>query len=59
MTGPPSNGLFEFGDNALWVKSGNTGNLKCLKENNHFALVFHRKMLISFLSDAKLPIVYD
>ena len=42
-------------DNALWVKSGNRGNLKCLKVNNHFALIFHRKIFISFLSDAKLP----
>ena len=45
--------------NALWVKSGNRGNLKCLKVNNHFALIFYRKFFISFLSDAKLPKVYD
>ena len=45
--------------NALWVKSGNRGNLKCLNVNNHFALIFHRKFFISFLSDAKLPKVYD
>ena len=38
--------------NALWVKSGNRGNLKCLKVNNHFALIFYRKIFISFLSDA-------
>ena len=44
---------------ALWVKSGNRGNLKCLKVNNHFALIFHQKIFISFLSDAKLPKVYD
>ena len=41
--------------NALWVKSGNRGNLKCLKVNNHFALIFHQKSFIYFLSDAKLP----
>ena len=23
-------------DNALWVKSGNRGNLKCLKVNDHY-----------------------
>ena len=44
---------------ALWVKSGNRGNLKCLKVNNHFALIFHRKIFISFLSDVKLTKVYD
>ena len=27
---------------ALWVKSGNRGNLKCLKVNDNFALIFHR-----------------
>ena len=31
-----------------WVKSGNGGNLKCLKENDHYALIFHRKMFIAF-----------
>ena len=45
--------------NALWVKSGNRGNLICLKVNNHFALICQRKIFISFLSDAKLPKVYD
>ena len=45
--------------NALWVKSGNRGILKCLKVNNHFELIFHRKMFIYFLGDAKLPKVYD
>ena len=44
---------------ALWVKSGNRGNLICLKVNNHFALICQRKIFISFLSDAKLPKVYD
>ena len=44
---------------ALWVKSGNRANLKCLEVNDNFALIFHRKILISFLSDAKLPTVYD
>ena len=44
---------------ALWVKSGNRGNLKCLKVNNHFALIFYRKIFITFLSDAKLSKVYD
>ena len=44
---------------ALWVKSGNRGNLKCLKLDDHFALIFHQQMFISFLSDAKLPKVYD
>ena len=44
---------------ALWVKSGNRGNLKCLKVNNHFVLIFHRKIFVSFLSDAKMPKVYD
>jgi len=44
---------------ALWVKSGNRGILKCLKVNNHFELIFHRKMFIYFLGDAKLPKVYD
>ena len=46
-------------DNALWVKSGNRGNLKCLNVNDHYELIFYRKMLISFLSDAKLLHVYD
>ena len=46
-------------DNALWVKSGNRGNLKCLKVNDDFALIFHRKVFISFLSDSKLPEVLD
>ena len=45
--------------NALWVKSGNRGNLKCLKVINHFAIIFHRKIFISLLSDAKMPKVYD
>ena len=45
--------------NALWVKSGNRGNLICLKVNNHFVLIFYQKNFISFLSDAKLPKVYD
>ena len=44
---------------ALWVKSGNRGNLKCLKVNNNFALIFCQKFFIPFLSDAKLPKVYD
>ena len=44
---------------ALWVKSGNRWNLKCLKVNKHFALIFYQKILISFLSDAKLPKVSD
>ena len=44
---------------ALWVKGGNRGNLKCLKVNDNFALIFHQQMFISFLSDAKLPKVYD
>ena len=44
---------------ALWVKSGNRGNLKCLKVNNHFAVIFHRKTFILFLSDVKLLKVYD
>ena len=48
-----------FPPSALWVKSGNRGNLKCLKVNNHFALIFHPKIFISFLSDTKLPKVYD
>ena len=51
---------FHFLDhNALWVKSGNRGNLKCLKVNNHFALIFHQKKYIYFLSDGKPPKVYD
>ena len=45
--------------NALSVKSGNRGNLKCLKVNDDFALICHRKMFISFLSDSKLPEVLD
>ena len=49
----------ETRNSALWVKSGNRGNLKCLRVNNHLALIFHRKMFISLLSDAKLPKVYD
>ena len=44
---------------ALWVKSGNRGNLKCWKVNDNFAFIFHRKTIISFLSDAKLRNVYD
>ena len=44
---------------ALWVKSGNRGNLKCWKVNDHFAPIFHQKMFISLLSDAKLPKVCD
>ena len=44
---------------ALWVKSGNRGNLKCLKVNDQYALIFHRKMFIAFLSDTKLSKVYD
>ena len=44
---------------ALWVKSGDKRNLKCLKVNDNFALIFHWKIFISFLSDAKLPKVYD
>ena len=44
---------------ALWVKSGNRGNLKCLNVNNHFTLIFYQKYIILFLSDAKLPKVYD
>ena len=51
--------LLSLGITALWVKSGNRGNLKCLKVDDHFALIFHQKMFISFLSDAKLPKVYD
>ena len=35
-------------DNALWVKSGNRGNLKCLKVNNHFALIFQKKKSFLF-----------
>ena len=45
--------------NALWVKSGNRGNLNCLKVNDYFVLIFHHQMFTSFLSDAKLPKVYD
>ena len=48
-----------FTSNALWVKSGNRGNLKCLKVNNNFAVIFHRKTFILFLSDAKLLKFYD
>ena len=44
---------------ALCVKSGNRGNLKCLKVNDHYVLIFHRKMFISFLSGAKLSTFYD
>ena len=44
---------------ALWVKSGNRGNLKYLKENDHYVLIFHRKMFIIFLSGAKLSTFYD
>ena len=44
---------------ALWVKSGNRGNLKCLKVNDHYVLIFHQKMFISFLSGAKLSTFYD
>ena len=44
--------------NALWVESGNRGHLKCLKENDNFAVIFHQKMFI-FLSDAKLTRVND
>ena len=44
---------------ALWVKSGNRGNLKCLNVNDHYELIFDRKMFISFLSDAKLLHVFD
>ena len=50
---------FTLVHNALWVKSGNRGNLKCLNVNDHYELIFYRKMLISFLSDAKLLHVYD
>ena len=32
---------------ALWVKSGNRGNLICLKVKNHFALIFQQKIVIS------------
>ena len=35
--------------NALWVKSGNRGSLKCLQVNDNFVLIFYRKFLISFL----------
>ena len=45
--------------NALWIKSGNRGNLKCWKENDHIALIVHRKNFISFLSDAKLQKLYN
>ena len=51
--------LTNYFPSALWVKSGNRGNLKCLKVNDNFALIFHRKIFISFLSDAKLPKVCD
>ena len=44
---------------ALWVKSGNRGNWKCLKVNTHFALIFYWTFFIIFLSDAKLPKVCD
>ena len=39
---------FQLSDIALWVKSGNRGNLKCLKVNDYFALIFHRNIFISF-----------
>ena len=48
-----------YTDSPLWVKSGNRGNLKCLKVNQYFAHIFHRKMFISFLSDTKLAKVND
>ena len=38
---------------AQWVKSGKRGNLKSWKVNDNFALI-----IISFLSDVKLPTVY-
>ena len=44
---------------ALWVKSGNRGNLKCLNVNDHYEFILYRKMFISFLSEAKLLHVYD
>ena len=44
---------------ALWVKSGNRRNLKCWQVNDHSALIFHRKVIIPFLNDAKLQNVYD
>ena len=44
---------------ALWVKNGNRGNLKSLKVNDNYVLIFHRKMFISFLSGAKLSTFYD
>ena len=44
---------------ALWVKSGDKRNLKCLKVNDNFALIFHWKVFISFLSHAKLPKVFN
>ena len=46
-------------DIALWVKSGNRGKLICLKVNDNFALIFHQEIVISFLSDAIRPKVYD
>ena len=42
---------------AVWVKSGKRGNLKCLKVK--FCAHFLSKMLISFVSDAKLLNSYD
>ena len=39
---------------ALWVKSGNRGNLKYLKVNDNFASIFHRQIVISFLIEAEL-----
>ena len=44
---------------ALWVRSGNRGNLKCLKVNDYFALIWDKKKFISFSSDAKLQNVFD
>ena len=44
----PSMGLDQWEVNALWVKSGNRGNLKCLKVNDNLALIFCQKRFISF-----------
>ena len=51
--------LLVYSATALWVKSDNRGILKCLNVNDHYKLIFYRKMFISFLSDAKLLHVYD
>ena len=41
---------------ALWVKSGNRGNLKCLKVNNHFALIRILKVILQGLGASKILI---